>query len=444
MILRAATAHGRRPCLPAYILNCLTPFGDRQQHTAIHDTVRRQFSSPTTFPECRNKDVAPHIRSCVSRTKGITEDTGFHVWFLGTGGSLPSKDRLTSSTLLKLGGQAFLFDAGEGIQRQMMFTRQRPSEVIKVFITHMHADHVLGLPGLLLMAQTSARASSSTQVVEIYGPPGIYNYIASTIAATRAYFSCIQVIVYELVGGDADQECRRHLKKKSFIYDQYPELWSKAVVRKFIERNSDETWTIQKPSEQVRDDAYDIDRGDSRPMLIHAAEVKHNKRVQTFGYTVQEPEPSRKIDAEKATKLGVSPGRKYRKLKNGFPVMSDDGIREVRPEEVLAGAVRKARKFACIGDNCGLTPAMIELCMDADVLVHEATESVKNAAVRLFLWFVFLCLFCAMFCSYLTLAIIKGCSRKRSCVSRNGWKRRKTSQSTSFGHEPHWRRRRSK
>jgi ribonuclease BN (tRNA processing enzyme) len=69
--------------------------------------------------------------------------------------------------------------------------------------------------------------------------------------------------------------------------------------------------------------------------------------------------------------------------------MSDDGIRKVRPDEVLAGSVRKARKFACIGDNCGLTPAMIELCLDADVLVHEATESVKNAAVRLFLWFVF-------------------------------------------------------
>jgi ribonuclease Z len=290
---------------------------------------------------------------------------------------------MTSSTLLQLGGQAFLFDAGEGVQRQSMFTRQRPSDVTKIFITHMHADHVLGLPGLLLMAQLTGRDCSAERVVEIYGPPGIYNYIAATMALTHAHLSFLQLVVYELVGGDAEQARRRHLRKPSFCYSHYPELSTKAISRKFIERNSDGTWTIQKPNERTRDDAYDVDRGGNRPMHIHAAEVKHLNKVQTFGYTVQEPEPSRKIDAEKATKLGVAPGAKYRILKNGFPVMSDDGIRRVQPEQVLAGAVRKARKFACIGDNCGLSPAMIELCMDTDVLVHEATGSVESATVRL-------------------------------------------------------------
>lgn len=319
---------------------------------------------------------------------GINEDTGFHVWFLGTGGSLPSYHRMTSSTLLQLGGQAFLFDAGEGVQRQLMFTRQRPSDVTKIFITHMHADHVLGLPGMLLMAQMAGRDCSTPQTVEIYGPPGIYNYIAATMALTQAHLSFLQLIVHELVGGDAEQACRRHSRKPSFSYSHYPELNIKAMTRKFIERNSDGTWTIQTPNERTKEDAYDIDRGGKRPMHIHAAEVKHSYKVQTFGYTVQEPDPSRKIDAEKATKLGLAPGAKYRILKNGFPVMSDDGIRRVQPEQVLAGAVRKARKFACIGDNCGLTPAMIELCVDADVLVHEATGSVKNATVRLLVCYV--------------------------------------------------------
>jgi ribonuclease Z len=304
---------------------------------------------------------------------------------------------MTSSTLLQLGGQAFLFDAGEGLQRQLMFTRQRPSDVTKVFITHMHADHVLGLPGLLLMAQLTGRACSTKRVVEIYGPPGIYNYIATIMALTRAHLPFIQLVVYELVGGDADQECRRHLRKPSFSYSHYPELSNIAITRKRIERNGDGTWTIQKPNERTRDDDFDVDRGGSRPMYIHAAEVKHLRKVQTFGYAVQEPEPSRKIDAEKAIKIGVAPGTKYRKLKNGFPVMSDDGISQVQPEQVLAGAVRKARKFACIGDNCGLSPAMIELCMDTDVLVHEATISVENATVSLLLCFVFLLLrFCFM------------------------------------------------
>jgi len=331
-----------------------------------------------------NKDMAPFIRTCLSGGVEAKElmNTGFHVWFLGTGGSLPSKARMTTATMLQLGGQTFLFDAGEGTQRQLLFTRQHFTNLKKIFITHMHADHVLGLPGIVLMAQLAGRDRGSAHEIEIYGPPGIYNYIASIFALTNSGISGVKVIIHELVGGDADNNLRRRLGKENMIHGHFPYLLNnKALVREAIERNEDGTWTIQIAQKPDLVSAHDVDRGGDRPVNITAAEVKHLDNIQTFGYVVSEPEPSQKIDAKKATELGVAPGRKYRKLKNGSSVMSDDGIREVRPEQVLIGANRKIRKFALVGDNCGMTPAMEELCMNADVLVHEAIFSIENRKV---------------------------------------------------------------
>ena len=157
-------------------------------------------------------------------------------------------------------------------------------------------------------------------------------------------------------------------------------------------------------------------------MNITAAEVTHLETLQTFGYVVSEPEPSQRIDVDKATKLGVAPGRKYRKLKNGVSVMSDNGIREVKPEQVLAGANRKIRKLAYIGDNCGLSSAMTELCMNTDVLVHEAVSSVESAEVSL-VGIVTCChifFTCNLFAINKILLNFKGCTHERPFVCCNG------------------------
>ncbi len=90
------------------------------------------------------------------------------VIFLGTGGSVPSARRNTASVLVRRGGDRLLFDCGEGTQRQM----QRSTGLIGVdaiFITHLHADHYLGLPGLIKSYEMQDRAESLT----IYGPPGL-------------------------------------------------------------------------------------------------------------------------------------------------------------------------------------------------------------------------------------------------------------------------------
>jgi ribonuclease Z len=93
--------------------------------------------------------------------------------FLGTGGSVPSARRSTASVLIARGGERLMFDCGEGTQRQM----QRSiglSQVDEIYLTHFHADHVLGLPGLFKTYDLTDRGTPLT----VYGPPGLRDLFA--------------------------------------------------------------------------------------------------------------------------------------------------------------------------------------------------------------------------------------------------------------------------
>src|SRR3989338_1160522 len=90
------------------------------------------------------------------------------ITFLGTSAMQPTKERNTASFLLNYKGETFLFDCGEGTQRQMKIAGLSVGDVDKIFITHLHGDHVLGLPGLI---QTIASANPE-KIIEIYGPKG--------------------------------------------------------------------------------------------------------------------------------------------------------------------------------------------------------------------------------------------------------------------------------
>jgi len=106
--------------------------------------------------------------------------------FLGTGAGMPSKQRNTSALVVKLlqeRGTFWLFDCGEATQHQILHTTIKPRKLEKIFITHMHGDHIFGLPGLL----GSRSFLDGKEPLTIYGPVGIKEWILTTLRLSRTY-----------------------------------------------------------------------------------------------------------------------------------------------------------------------------------------------------------------------------------------------------------------
>jgi ribonuclease Z len=118
------------------------------------------------------------------------------VAFLGTGGAVPSARRNTASLLVARGGERLLFDCGEGTQRQM----QRSLGLVQVdaiYFTHFHADHFLGLPGLLKTYDLTERERPLT----IYGPRGLADLLKSLARVIGKVKYKLELV--ELEPGDA-------------------------------------------------------------------------------------------------------------------------------------------------------------------------------------------------------------------------------------------------
>jgi ribonuclease Z len=96
------------------------------------------------------------------------------VLFVGTAASAPSAQRGLPAILVRRGGDRLLFDCGEGTQRQLLRSTGLV-ELEEIFLTHFHADHVLGLPGLLKTFSLRQRERPLT----VYGPPGLRSLFAS-------------------------------------------------------------------------------------------------------------------------------------------------------------------------------------------------------------------------------------------------------------------------
>ncbi|MEK6274049.1 MAG: ribonuclease Z [Actinomycetota bacterium] len=89
--------------------------------------------------------------------------------FLGTSGSMPTAQRAPAALLLRRGGERMLFDCAEGTQRQLLRSSVGLIELREIFLTHYHADHYLGLPGMLKTFSLRGREVPIT----VYGPPGL-------------------------------------------------------------------------------------------------------------------------------------------------------------------------------------------------------------------------------------------------------------------------------
>jgi ribonuclease Z len=95
------------------------------------------------------------------------------VVFLGTSGSVPTLKRSLPAVMVQCLREQWMFDCGENVQRQMMAAKVSFHRKMKVFITHLHGDHVLGLPGLL---QTMALMDRQ-EAVQVYGPVGLKDFL---------------------------------------------------------------------------------------------------------------------------------------------------------------------------------------------------------------------------------------------------------------------------
>jgi ribonuclease Z len=117
------------------------------------------------------------------------------VFFAGTGGSIPTARRGLPALLVRRGAERILFDCGEGTQRQLV-SSVGLAELSEVFLTHFHADHWLGLPGLLKTFDLRGRE----RPLSVYGPAGLRELIMLGLrAAGRVRFS---LDLIELAAGD--------------------------------------------------------------------------------------------------------------------------------------------------------------------------------------------------------------------------------------------------
>jgi len=194
----------------------------------------------------------------------------FTIIVLGSGGAIPQPGRYPSSIAVRVNGEILLFDTGEGVQRRVLGFGLGIAGLRRVFITHLHGDHVLGLFPFLQTMSMQKR----TAPLEVYGPPGLSDLIAGVLrgAAFRLTFPILTIEIYT----------------EGLVFE-------------------------------------------SHRYRLYAKWLKHG--VPTLGYKVEERVVTGRFKPEEARRLGVPEGPLWKQLKEGKSVRLPDG-RVVRPEQV--------------------------------------------------------------------------------------------------------------
>ncbi|HII08824.1 MAG TPA: ribonuclease Z [Methanosphaera sp.] len=180
--------------------------------------------------------------------------------FLGTASAIPTKTRNHAAIILKIYDRTVLFDCGEGTQKQIMEAQVSPMKIDDIYITHLHGDHILGLPGIIQSLAFRGR----TRPLNIYGPHGIIDLIEH-IKNLGYYSISYELNVHEITGND------------EIIYQQHN-------------------------------------------FLIKAMRMKHT--VANYAYKIVEIKQP-KFLKPKALELGVPPGPLFGKLQSGESVVVD-------------------------------------------------------------------------------------------------------------------------
>lgn len=184
--------------------------------------------------------------------------------FLGTGAGMPSRKRNVSAVALNLldeAGVYWLFDCGEGTQQQILRSPVKLSRLDKIFITHLHGDHIYGLPGLL----SSRSYQGGETPLTVYGPKGIQEFVESVLRISQSRLT-YTLHIEEITEGTVFQG---------------------------------EAFTVE------------------------AAKLEH--RIECYGYRIVEKDQEGPLNAEKLKQLGVPPGPLYGELKRGKTITLPNG-----------------------------------------------------------------------------------------------------------------------
>ncbi|OIJ14767.1 ribonuclease Z [Anaerobacillus alkalilacustris] len=184
--------------------------------------------------------------------------------FLGTCAGIPSKMRNVSSLVIQMlqyQNECWMFDCGEATQHQLLHSPLTLSKITKIFITHLHGDHIYGLPGVI----GSRSFQGATEKLQIFGPKGIKNFIETTLTVSNTY--------------------------------------------------------VRYPLEIIEIQEGLICKNDF--FSFEAVRLEHG--IVSYGYRIVEKDLPGPIDVEKLKSIGVTPGPIYKELKAGKKVKLPNG-----------------------------------------------------------------------------------------------------------------------
>ncbi|MEQ5730509.1 ribonuclease Z [Providencia alcalifaciens] len=184
--------------------------------------------------------------------------------FLGTSAGVPTKERNVTSMILNLVGirkSYWLFDCGEGTQHRILNSPFKTPKIDKIFITHLHGDHIFGLPGLLC----SRSMGGATEPLTLYGPKGLKQYVETVLSVSESYMT-YPLNIIEIQAG------------------------------------------------QLFDDGE---------LIVTAYPLDH--RVECYGYRIEEHAKSGALDAERLAQDNIPRGPWMQDLKAGKTITLEDG-----------------------------------------------------------------------------------------------------------------------
>ena len=234
--------------------------------------------------------------------------------FLGTGAGQPSKARNVSSLVLKLLdeiNEIWMFDCGEGTQHRVLETTIKPRKIKRLFITHLHGDHIFGLPGFL--SSRAFQANEEQTDLDIYGPIGIRSYVLSSLRSSGSH------LPYHIHFHEFDEN----------------------TDGKILETDK---------------------------FIVFAEKLDHT--IFCLGYRVMQKDLEGTLDSEALKTAGVPFGPLFGKIKKGQDVTLENGTQIIAKNYI--SEPKKGKIITILGDT-RKTDASVRLGLGADVLIHEST-----------------------------------------------------------------------